>query len=144
MTSFIYFVQRESDDLIKIGYATTNARIDTHRKNGMKLLGVLSVGREEESKLHKRYDHLRLDEEKPQRREFFRPSPELLRFIKDNCTMETGVTTIEATVPEELIEKLKLIAARECRSLTRQVAWVLEKHAAGFNEDGTTKEGGEE
>ena len=97
-------------------------------------------GREEEPRLHKQFDHLRLDEGKPHRRELFHPSPKLMRFIKDNSTMETGVSRIAATMPEELHEKMKRIAAQNQRSLSGEVTYVLVRHAQGYDDDGTPKE----
>jgi len=136
MTSYVYFIQRENGRLIKIGYASSNARLAEHRRNGFKLLGVMPGGREKETELHDRFEHLRVDSDKRQRRELFRPDPELIGFIEDNTDFNTGVAVIAATIEGTLYEKLRNIAARNQRSLSKEVAYVLIQYAEGFDEDG--------
>lgn len=75
----VYYVQRASDSLIKIGFSTVpRERLGTlRREHGpLDLLATHKGGRDAERIQHRRFDHLRVTGE------WFRPEPELLDHIE--------------------------------------------------------------
>ena len=81
MNKYVYFAQRESDKLIKIGFSThIPERMKYLRsKNGrMKLLGLIkSSTMKDETAVHRRFADCRVTGE------WFTPSPDLMTFINE-------------------------------------------------------------
>ena len=82
MSSVVYFI---SDDLgrIKIGHSISVhdrlRELQTASAGKLKVVGLCHGGRYEESILHQRFDHYRLNGE------WFCAGPDLLDFIEKNC-----------------------------------------------------------
>lgn len=78
---FIYFMQKEESKLIKIGLTNRpDRRLWQHmnrEKEKLRILAVVPGSRAEEIALHRKFAHL-----KAEKREWFRPDPELIDFIK--------------------------------------------------------------
>lgn len=81
MNKFIYFAQRHSDNLIKIGFSTCvpERMAYLRRKFGsMELLGLLRAGSmNDETRLHYRFRNICVTGE------WFTPSPELIDYISE-------------------------------------------------------------
>jgi hypothetical protein len=80
LDSFVYFIR--SGDYIKIGCTTNiDARLDQFRTSNpiIELLALIRGGREEEHKLHQRFEELRLKAN----REWFRYDDELKDFVEN-------------------------------------------------------------
>jgi hypothetical protein len=83
----VYFAQTPTGS-IKIGTTVWfPRRMKAHaRRCAMALLGVHDGGPAEERAVHRRFAHLRLDAGRPGRRpELFRPDPELVGYVAENC-----------------------------------------------------------
>jgi hypothetical protein len=82
----IYFLRRV-DGAIKIGttekYYTRQSSL-TRQFGTLELLGVMEGNRKQEQEIHKRFAHIRLNNNT----EWFQPQPELLDFIAENTSHE--------------------------------------------------------
>lgn len=75
----VYYVQRASDSLIKIGFSSVprDRLVTLRREHGpLELLATHKGGRDAERIQHRRFDHLRVTGE------WFRPEPDLLAHIE--------------------------------------------------------------
>lgn len=93
----IYFVQLEMEEgPIKIGFTSSSMyrRLDSVRSFlpwGIKTLGYMAGGKEEERELHKKFRKFRI------RGEWFRPNDRLLDFIEENKLEEEPKTQKKPT-----------------------------------------------
>lgn len=75
----VYFIQGETNPLIKIGIASDlNSRlsgIQTGNPDRLKVLATIPGGKEEEKIIHNKFSHLRI------RGEWYKPEPDLLSYI---------------------------------------------------------------
>lgn len=87
--SFVYFVKRNSDGAIKIGFTTSlvNRIYALNRKHGdVKLIGVIEGGMAREGILHTLFNELRYEGT-----EFFEPSSKLLKFIESETFLPKNI-----------------------------------------------------
>lgn len=81
----IYFLQREPDGIIKIGWSCDIPRRMkqlVRRDTSLILLGVCVGGYEYEQQLHKRFSSYRLVFERRRNKEWYHPAQPILDFIK--------------------------------------------------------------
>jgi len=80
--NFIYFIEAVDTDYIKIGRANNPDKrlkgLSTGSPHTLKLLLFVPGGSEQEKKIHEKFAHLRSNGE------WFRKSPELMKYINDN------------------------------------------------------------
>lgn len=103
--SVVYFLRREPDGLIKIGFSTAykSRFYKIRREHGpLVLLLAIAGGRAEENGLHEKFDRLRVTGE------WFRPERELLRWIagERGAAEHHAETRLPKQVPIEQIRAL--------------------------------------
>jgi len=98
----VYFAQRRSGGLIKIGWSTgVHSRMIALRT---RLLGSMPGRRKEELAVHERFKHLRA------KGEWFRPDAELLEFIRTKAQQhepENDGTQSPIRMSESLKERIR-------------------------------------
>lgn len=100
--SRVYFIQEESIEAIKIGTSTNVQNrvytIGVNTPHRVKPLATMYGGSSTERMLHSLFDHARIHK----RREWFRPEPELLRFV-------ASLPDIKTAEKEAIFEKRRKI-----------------------------------
>lgn len=103
----VYFAQRRQGGLIKIGWSrSVSARM---RSLKTKLLGAIPGDKGNEVGVHNQFAHLWV------RGEWFRPTDELLRYIRDHAQRHTPDSEMVATafrLPRALLDRASALARR--------------------------------
>lgn len=146
MTSVVYFIQRESDNAIKIGYSTEvgkrylNIRSEMRKKKlgEVKILGVVNApnGKNDEARLHKKFSQYRIYSQY-WLAEWFRPASAVQQFIADNTHMpsvEDDYKTYEDTLGKRYNSSLQESQVKELRAIKATggsvMSWARENRVA--------------
>lgn len=122
----IYFMAPVLGGPIKIGFSddvdARRRQIEQHYGRPLALLATMPGGREEETAIHERFNHLRLG-----RTEQFLPAPELLDFIGQPLLVGPNPEAVEAMkaskvdirfqVDSALYHRIRYAADQECNSV---------------------------
>ena len=112
----IYFIQQETTNYIKIGYARDpNQRLIQLRTASpykLVLLGIMDGGTQTEDEIHSLFNSSRV------RGEWFSPSDDLLQYIKRNTARRSGANSDNSTtfrkqlrISQEQLDALEKLAA---------------------------------
>ena len=124
----IYFLQPTDGGPIKIGFSadvdTRHKALEAHYRRPLALLATLPGGRTEEAEIHRRFDHLRLDNggSRGARIEQFRPAADLLAFIGRPLLVDANPDAVEAMPGNERIIIINL------KGTEAQSAWLEGVH----------------
>lgn len=132
----IYFLQAENseDDRIKIGHTSDyRGRLSglSAEYGRLNLLGVMEGSRKVEKALHLQFINSRIDP----RREWFRPTKDLLDFIEANTTLSVPKQKTMIKIHGETLGALYALAGsiqmetRKQTSLDDAIQWLLKQEA---------------
>ena len=126
----IYFIQSADGGPIKIGYARDiDSRVKAlEGQSGKEMIVLASLpgGKKDETELHRRFAHLRLDA----RREQFRPAKDLVDFIGNKKTRldhRPEKRGRKFQVTQDIWERLQLVAIKSSTDCSTVLCDILDR-----------------